>query len=460
MMKTKRLVLGLCLIIGILGSCNDDYSKVGTSIQDDEDKITVYVDSFLFESSTVLMNAVYARTDSALLGEIYDPVYGTLKSDYLCQFYCPENFKFSKTPIDGKIDSVEFRVIYGESVGDTLAPMKAEIFLVNKPLDKNFYTDINPAEYSDMSNSLGYKTYTAYDLSIPDSIRYVKNQEGYYTFVPNVTIKMPKEFGQKIYDETINNPGTFANQDTFNEFFPGLYVTTTFGSGNILGIKGSFIDIYYKYEAKSHLTGNDTIYKRVEEFNVTKEVIQLNRFKNTDLQALTEPNEEYTYIKSPAGVCTRITIPVKEMRKVVEERTLNNMPLTLYPLPQEEYQFALKQPESLLLLPEDSVKTFFENDQIENQITSYVATFSNITNSYSFGNISKLLKDQIDKQSDQEVVNLLVIPVNRKTAYNSYYGTTYTTAITNYFFPAGLKLRKDKEKRAMVITSSKYGISK
>ena len=44
----------------------------------------------------------------------------------------------------GKIDSVEFNIYYNGSnkngvwVGDSLAPMRAEIFKITSPLQKNF----------------------------------------------------------------------------------------------------------------------------------------------------------------------------------------------------------------------------------------------------------------------------------------------------------------------------------
>ena len=70
---------------------------------------------------------------------------------------------------------------------------------------------------------------------------------------------MPTEFGQKFYDETINNPGTFKNQETFNEFFPGLYVTTTFGSGNILSVASSVLKL-----SLIHISTDNKILKRSE----------------------------------------------------------------------------------------------------------------------------------------------------------------------------------------------------
>ena len=69
-----------------------------------------------------------------------------------------------------------------------------------------------------MQESMGAQAYTAYNTSISDSLR---NSDGYS---PLVSIKMPTEFGQKFYDETINNPGTFKNQETFNDFFNKIII--------------------------------------------------------------------------------------------------------------------------------------------------------------------------------------------------------------------------------------------
>ncbi|MDF9830761.1 DUF4270 domain-containing protein [Parabacteroides sp. PF5-6] len=452
----KRIVLGLFLaFIFCLGSCDDDLTRVGTSIQGDSDKISVSVDSFYIEASTVLMESVYARADTGLLGEFYDPLYGTLKSDYICQFYCPAEFQFKHTPINGKIDSVDFRIFYDTWVGDSLAPMRAQIYPIVKPLEKNFYTDVNPEDYADMQASLGMQTYTAFDRSVPDSVRYATDYYGNSTFYPVITVRMPQELGQKFYEETVNNPSSFKDQDAFNEFFPGLYVTNTFGSGNIIGVDVSYFTIYYKYMDVGS-EGQDTIIKTSEVFNVTKEVIQFNRFKNTNMDHLIEPNANYTYIKTPAGVCTKLVIPAREIAPFIDGRILNNMPLALYPMPQDEYEYALTMPETLLILPEDSVKSFFENSRVEDGITSFVASYSSASRAYSFGNLSNVLTNHIENSPEKDL-SLLVIPVKQKQESNSYYGTVYTTSLSHYLFPYGMKLRKDDAVMKVGVTSSKYG---
>ena len=114
-MKIKLLILGLGLGASILAGCNDDFSSIGTSIQPGDDTIAVYMDTFQIQATTVQLDSIYARSTSAQLGELYDPLYGNLVSDYMCQFYCPSDFQFAHTPYEGKIDSVEFNIYYNGS---------------------------------------------------------------------------------------------------------------------------------------------------------------------------------------------------------------------------------------------------------------------------------------------------------------------------------------------------------
>ena len=303
-----------------------------------------------------------------------------------------------------------------------------------------------------METAIGSKTYTAYDQTVSDEDRYNSTT----TYSPRVTIKIPTELGQKLYDETINNPSSFSSQEAFNEYLPGFYVTTTYGTGNMLNVSKSYLDIHYKYQTKSSTTGNDTILSAYERFGSTKEVIQLSRFKNTDMESLLQPNDDYTYIKSPAGVCTRIVIPTKEMAPILEGRILNNLPFTLHAMPQENWQFAFQAAPTLLILPEDSLKTFFENGQKDDSYTSFVASYSSTTLSYPFNNISNLIKNQIEKDKEKDLV-LLAIPVKqKKSVSNSYYNTSTTLSLGHYMTPSGVRLRKDEEVRSIIVTSCKY----
>ena len=448
-MKIKLFILGLSLGISILSGCNDDLTQVGTGIQPENDRPLVYADTFYMKAKTLQTDSVYARTIYGSLGEIYDPLYGNLKSDFMCQFYCPENYRFRYTPYNDVIDSVEFKIYYSRSwTGDSLTPMRAQLYEITTPLTRDFYTNIDPEQYCNMQKSLGMQTYTARDLSVSDSLWNATTTNGnqtVYSYDPNITIRMPKELGQRFYDATIKTPEVFNDQNTFNQFFPGIYVTNTYGTGNILNIESTQMNIYYKYTVKGS-ADQDSLVQTRETFSATSEVIQLNRFKNTDISHLLEPNDSIAYLKSPAGVYTQLTIPAQDIAPIIQGRIVSNVDFSLKALPQEDWKFAFKAPDNVLILPKDSMDTFFKNNNVENNITSYRGEYVASTRTYSFGNIAKLLKTH-------------VIPVQRRvgTTYNYYnQPQDYTVAIENYLKPSGVKLRIDKDAMEMRIVTIEY----
>ncbi|MDR1526006.1 MAG: DUF4270 domain-containing protein [Tannerella sp.] len=478
-MKGIKKHIALCCLLTafILCACDDNLTKVGTTILPPDDSITVYTDTFRMKASTVKLDSIFAKTTTCMLGEMYDPVFGNIKSDFLCQFYCQEGFRFAEMPHNGKIDSVDLFIYYSYNAtgglmayGDTVTPMQATAFPINQPLRRYFYTNDEPEKYCDMNSPMGVCTYTAYDMTISDSIRNL----GYF---PNIRIKLPVELGQKIYDETVNNPSSFASQEAFNEFFPGVYVTNTFGSGNLILTSGENVSIRISYTyVQQGSEGQDSLVNGVHWFNSMKSVFQINRFKNSHIDRLLEENPTHTYIKSPAGVCTRLVIPTMEISNTldVQDRFINSFILNLKYLPADDWDYAYAPPSHLLILPEDSVTTFFENASIENSNTSYISYmntdgsnyyyssenipygYSPYTRTYAFGNISALLKTHVKNSPDKDL-NLLVIPVEREWGGGgSSTSTYYTLGITHTLAPSGLKIRTDEELMKIVILSSKF----
>lgn len=448
-MKFQSLVLGLMLIVGVLSGCDDDLKFVGGTIQPDEDRINMTVDSFVMTASTIKIDSIYAKTSYGYLGQFFDPQYGDYKADYICQFYSKEGFKFRHEPIDGSIDSVKFTVGFSSYLGDSLSPMKAEVYPVTKALDRNYYTNINPEDYADMQNPLGGKAYTIFNTETSKRLN-------------SIEIFLDKEVGQRIYDETINNPSSFANQEAFNRFFPGLYVTNTYGMGSVLEVAGSLMQLFYRYEATTKdKDGKDSTYIDTtnEVFMVTNEVIQMNRMSSYGLDELLKPSEQYTYLKTPAGVYTRVVLPAKEMLGRVGDRIINNLPLSFRPLPKADWEFApdLKKLKStyLLLLPEDSLKTFFEKNKVNDNITSYLAAYSYSDAEkiymYKFNNVARLLKEHKEKAPEQDL-NLVLVPVIALIDAS----TGVTSSVTNYQAPLGVTLRKDPDVMNIKVTTSQY----
>jgi hypothetical protein len=201
----------------------------------------------------------------------------------------------------------------------------------------------------------------------------------------------------------------------------------------------------------------DSIVNTNEVFIVTPEVIQLNNFLNTDISHLLEPNDSYTYMKTPAGVFTRLTIPAKEILSRIKGRRVNNFYVSLKAMPQEDWQYALTPPNYLLLLPEDSLVNFFREDRLYNAITSYASSqYSSLT--YDFGNLAPLLNYLIANDQEREELNFLVIPIEMTTQKDYNGSSTIATSIKHYLKPSGVRLRKEPEILRFQVITSKYSM--
>jgi predicted small secreted protein len=473
-MKTRELLSFIVVFVWLVtAGCTGDLTGIGLDIQPDVDKIAVHADTFQIEASTVRVDSLLAKTVNGYLGEYYDQLYGRLKSDYLCQFYCQEGFSFNRVPYEGRIDSIIFHIQYVTWDGASDAPMRMDLYPITVPLSKNYYNDIVASDYADISRSLGSQTVTALGGEIIDSVL-PSSTATTYLYYRMQSVRMPVELGQRFYDETINNASTFASQESFNSFFPGLYVTTGYGSGTLFHIERTWMNIYYNYVEEAS-DGTDSLVSRSELFMVSKDVIQLNRFESPDTEELLRPSDAYTYIKTPAGIMTKLVIPTRAIADSVGDWVINSLILNVQYLPGEEWLYALAPPPHLLLLPEDSLVSFFEDRLVENGITTYISTPPSTSSStwspyttylgynatyrmYSFQDISSLIRYHIAVSPEVDL-RLLLVPVLRTyQTQTSGYSTTYyyTTSLDHYLAPSGVKIRKDGDFMRVAVMSSKY----
>ena len=204
--------------------------------------------------------------------------------------------------------------------------------------------------------------------------------------------------------------------------------------------------------------GKDSLITTWEAFSVTKEVIQLSRFKNTDMSQLLQPNDSYAFFKTPAGVCTRIVLPTKEITPIMKERIVNNLPLELKRCRKKIGNMHWLLPPYHNIARGFGKKFLLRVVRFDNNVTSFLSNaYDATTRTYSFPNLANLLKYQMENNPDKDL-SLLLIPVQRTTTTSNSYGqsTVVTTAITNYLAPSGVKIRKDEEVMKIGITSCKY----
>jgi len=463
-MKIKTIIYSIFISLAFI-ACNDDLSSVGLEIQPDSDKISVRTDTVSFTSSTQLVDSIFIKSSMAYLGSFNDPVYGNVRYGYLCNFYTSPDGVFWDNVVDNKIDSVVLSLLYkgyaGTGfIGDSLAVMEATIHKVMNPLGKNFYSNINPAEYIKDAPILAKKTYTSRNMNVSDSIYFL---DQYYR---SLDIKFSNnDLGEEIYNEWRTNKETFKNLDKFFDFFRGVYVESTFGSGNILKIDHTHLQVYYRasitYKNKE---GKDSIVVKPAYalFSTAAESTQLNIIDKNEneeknKEMVSDPN--YTYLKTPAGVVTQLEISLQDIVNKIgdDKRIFNNVRLTLETAEQPAWEYTLNMPNRVMLISPDSVKQFFEEARYSaNSNYYYFATRTpSSAYKYDFGNISVLiqnsikdLRDKGEKQENWPPLKLWVIPVEFLPAS----GTPYAT--TNYFAPSGAKLKKENLKLYITTTKS------
>jgi hypothetical protein len=405
---------------------------------------------------------------NGLLGEFFDPSYGTIKAGYVCQFYPSYGFYNIDSIVDNKIDSI-FLNIYYTFQGDSLAPMELSVYPVIVPLDKDYYTNRDPSALCNMRQPLVRYGYTARNMNISDTLMVQSNYDHF------LSIHMPVEFGQSFLEEARKpQPNAYSSIQKFTEFFPGTYLTTTFGTGSLLNVSSTEMRIYYRTNhiiAASDGSDSAVVRNRTAIFPVTKEVIQLNNIKSTNASLL-QPNDEKVYLKSPAGVFTELVIPIRDIITGIGKKKFNSVKLSLEAYPRDEWEYALDFPglgplasstsykSQLLLIEPDSVKNFFEQQKVSDNITSFTTTFNASTYTYNFSNIANVVQNAIDKAPDKDL-KLWLIPVMTTYSYQQdYSGSGYDIdySTSHYLWPSGVTLKKGGDNLKVRVIASDLNI--
>ena len=437
-MKSK-LFIALALGITSLCSCDDTTDNLGSSISNIRDIVAIDTATFDIKTTSILADSVLSRSTIGYLGRIKDPETNCyLTSDFMTQFHTLEDFEFpnrdslayyDKDSIIHKgiikADSCEIRLFVESSYGDSLAPMKLTAYEMNKPMieTQNFYSNFDPmAEGYIRQNGIHKdKVYTLVDLTVKDSIR---NDASSYSDNIQIRLNEPytdkqgrtfNNFGTYLMQMYYDNPENYKNSINFiNKVAPGFFFKSKSGLGNIANITTSKLTLYFTY-----LSG-DSITEGYTTFAGTEEVLQTTTISNDKDNLKQLLKDTCTYIKSPAGIFTEMTIPVDSIIRGHETDSISMAKITLTRIENKvKSDYALKVPTTLLMIPKDSIYSFFENHQIVNYKNSFLASWSYnpsnqvYDNTYVFNNISNMISQM--NQSDRSSADwnkVVIIPVN------------------------------------------------
>lgn len=415
-MKTKFLA-SMLFAVFVIAACDDNTESIGTFITDGADHLEVTADSFNVTMNSIAADSVLSRSNVGYLGKVKDPETGAyITGDFTTQFSVIEDVTFPNINILDQItaetiaDSCEMRLFYQNYFGDSLATMKLTAYELQSPMkeDVNYYSNYNP-QIEGLIRAGGIETSQVYSIK---NMKVSEDERADKDFIEYISIKLNDPYTAKD-GNTYNNFGTyilrtyhqhpeyFKNSYNFvHNVIPGFYIKNTGGLGSMAYINSSQLRINFKYDY------NDSTYNGAFYFGGTEEVLQKTTISN-DKETITKlvNDNSCTYIKTPAGVFTQVTLPIDEVVSGHENDTINRAKVVLRRINNtEQSEYTLDLPQTLLMIPSDSIYSFFENGNIANYKQSFLATYSGSNsstaeaNTYTFNNIASLVSFMADNK--------------------------------------------------------------
>lgn len=452
-MKILRLLTVLVIAALTFAACDDTTEGIGGSITNKIDNINISDSAFNVTTKSIVADSVLSRNNTGLIGKMKDPQTGNyVKGDYMTQLsvlptFSVDTLDYIKQANNGSIeaDSCYLLVSYNASYGDTIAPMKVTAYEMTRPMSENkeYYSNYDAFKEGWVSENNQHWS-SNYNLSNTSD---VKNFKIYLNKKYKKDGKTYKNYGSYIMQTYAEHPEYFkTNYKFLHNVCPGFYIKNVGGTGNMAKIWNTEL-IFYWTRKKTINKDSTAVSIGYNRFDGTEEVLQLNKIENDteNLKKLASKDQEKcTYLKSPAGIFTEVTLPIEDIMKGHEKDTLNTATISFPRLNNENednpYNFAT--PSTILMVQKDSLQSFFEKSKLADSRTSYTASYSSTgtyKNAYTFQNIANLVSAMYKNKGKGENWNKVVlVPVNVITTTQGY--TTVISKINHDMSLASTRL--------------------
>lgn len=464
-MKILRLLTVLVIAALTFAACDDTTEGIGGSITNKIDNINISNSAFNVTTKSIVADSVLSRNNTGLIGKMKDPETGNyVKGDYMTQLsvlptFSVDTLDYIKKANNGKLeaDSCYLLISYNASYGDTIAPMKVTAYEMTEPMreDQEYYSNYDAFNNGWVSESNQHWS-SNYNLSNTSD---VKNFKIYLNKEYKKDGKTYKNYGSYILQTYAEHPEYFKTNFKFlHNVCPGFYIKNVGGTGNMAKIWNTELIFYWtrKKTIKKKDGVTDSIAKGIgyNRFDGTEEVLQLNKIENDteNLEQLAR-QENCTYLKSPAGIFTEVTLPIEDIMKGHEKDTLNTATISFPRLNNvdEDNPYNFATPSTILMVQKDSLQTFFEKSKLADSRTSYTTSYSSTgtyKNAYTFQNIANLVSAMYkNKGKSKNWDKVVLVPVSIITVTQGY--TTVITKINHDMALASTRL-----KRGVITTDS------
>lgn len=455
-MKILRLLTVLVIAALTFAACDDTTEGIGGSITNKIDNINISNSAYNVTTKSIVAGAVLSRNNTGLIGKMKDPETGNyVKGDYMTQLsvlptFSVDTLDYIKQANKGSIeaDSCYLLVSYNASYGDTITPMKVTAYEMSKPMteDEEYYSNYDAFKNGWVSESNQHWS-SNYNLSNTSD---VKNFKIYLNKEYKKNGKTYKNYGSYILQTYAEHPEYFKTNFKFlHNVCPGFYIKNVGGTGNMAKIWNTELIFYWTrhktIKKKDGVTDSTVVGIGYNRFDGTEEVLQLNKIENdTENLKKLASQEDWTYLKSPAGIFTEVTLPIDNIMKGHEKDTLNTATISFPRLNNvdEDNAYNFATPSTILMVQKDSLQSFFEKSKLADSRTSYTTSYSSTgtyKNAYTFQNIANLVSAMYkNKGKSENWDKVVLVPVNVITTTQGY--TTVISKINHDMSLASTRL--------------------
>lgn len=413
----KRILFFLLTAAVVLASCDDTTDNIGMSLTDVSNQVQIEGQNFNVVSESKLLTGISASSSRGYLGRVKDPETGSyITCNFMTQLRPMSEDQFPVIDtiyVDGydpnlpKVDqmvadSCELCIYFESLYGDSLALMKVTAHEMDKPLEEgtNYNTDFDPMAAGMIRTGAG-SIHKECNYTISNRL-HAPSKRLSSTYVPYISISLNdpytdkngvtyKNFGTYLMRKYYSTPAEdFTNPYSFlHDICPGFYLQNMGGIGSVGRVYATQVLVHFR-----GYVNNEPVALHAS-FAGTEEVLQNTTFaQSTSVLASLKDDLSCTYLKSPAGLGTELTLPITDIMNGHENDTLNTARLFIPCLNRattENYVFPA--PSTVLMVPTDSVETSFKNNRLADSRMSYLATYSSGYNGYTFANISLLVSN-------------------------------------------------------------------
>lgn len=177
-----NVILAAAALLGLY-ACTDE--TIGVSITDSVSSI-IEDSSFVITGHSVRNDRVQMRTSTKMLGSLQADGYGSLTAEAVTMWMPVMNIDTTGITAES-IDScrLRLRIPYTKGyTGDSLAPMRLNVYRLNRSLPNPIYSDFDPAGYYDEADLLASESYSPRSGWVETSTSYVTGTLQYDTVRP------------------------------------------------------------------------------------------------------------------------------------------------------------------------------------------------------------------------------------------------------------------------------------